>query len=113
MIAAMGNEHADVEETPGDHDQTDQTVPVTDSHTFGARKSHSATNDTQTSEDNGGSKGSGIVRRCLHQLSRQTNKSIWLLAYIAIMSSWPLVGAALRYLRRRKLVKGLPGRGPK
>ncbi|XP_047962700.1 embryogenesis-associated protein EMB8-like isoform X2 [Salvia hispanica] len=113
MVAAMGNEHIDGEETPENHSQTDQTVPVTDNHVSSGRKSHFATNDAQSSEDDGGSKGSGIIQRCLHQLSRQSNKSIWLLAYIAIMSSWPLAGAALRYLHRKKLMKSLPGRGSK
>ncbi|KAG6388805.1 hypothetical protein SASPL_150241 [Salvia splendens] len=113
MVAAMGNEHTDGEETREDRDQTDQTVPVTDNHVSSGRKSQFTTNDAKTSEDNGGSKGSGIVRRCLHQVSRQSNQSIWLLAYIATMSSWPLAVAALRYLHRRKLMKSLPGRGPK
>lgn len=113
MVAAMGNEHTDGEETSEDPNQTDQTVPVTDNHVFGGRKTRCATNDSQTSRDDAGSKGQGIVRRCLHQLSRQSNKSIWLLAYIAIMSSWPVVGVALRYLHRRKVMKGLPGSGLK
>lgn len=115
MVAAMGNEHTDGEETSEenkDHDQTDRTV-VTDNHGFSGRISGFATLDAQTSEENAGLKGSGIIRRCLHQLSRQSNKSIWLLAYIAIMSSWPVVGAVLGYFYIRKSTKGLPGRRPK
>lgn len=43
------------------------------------------------------------VRRCLNQISRQNRKSIWLLALIAIVTSWPLVGSALTIIFRKKL----------
>ncbi|XP_020599761.1 embryogenesis-associated protein EMB8 isoform X3 [Phalaenopsis equestris] len=46
------------------------------------------------------------VKRCLKQLSRRSQRSIWLLAYIAVVSSWPLVGSALLLVFRNKL-KGL------
>ncbi|KAG7944026.1 hypothetical protein I3843_15G076600 [Carya illinoinensis] len=48
------------------------------------------------------------VRRCLDLLSRQNRCSIWLLAYIAIISSWPLVGSALQTVFRKKLRKFSP-----
>ncbi|KAL0387223.1 UNVERIFIED_CONTAM: hypothetical protein Sradi_2604100 [Sesamum radiatum] len=42
------------------------------------------------------------VKRCLNQLSRQNRKSLWLLAYIAILTTWPVVGSALSvFLRKR------------
>ncbi|PIN26952.1 Alpha/beta hydrolase [Handroanthus impetiginosus] len=42
------------------------------------------------------------VKRCLNQLSRQNRKSLWLLAYIAIITTWPVVGSALAvFLRKR------------
>jgi hypothetical protein len=34
--------------------------------------------------------------------------SMWLLAYIAIMTSWPLVGSALQIFFRKKLRNVLP-----
>ncbi|KAI0519636.1 hypothetical protein KFK09_007090 [Dendrobium nobile] len=43
------------------------------------------------------------MKTCLKQLSRQSQKSLWLLAYIAIVSSWPLVGSALLFVFRSKL----------
>ncbi|XVF37244.1 hypothetical protein REPUB_Repub19eG0129800 [Reevesia pubescens] len=43
------------------------------------------------------------VKRCLNHLSHQNRKSMWLLAYIAIITSWPLVGSALRIFSRKKL----------
>ncbi|KAL8114738.1 hypothetical protein AgCh_021559 [Apium graveolens] len=39
----------------------------------------------------------------LKQLSRHSRKSFWLLAYIALVTSFPLVGSALHFLFRRKL----------
>ncbi|KAI3464417.1 hypothetical protein Pfo_021080 [Paulownia fortunei] len=119
MVAAMGDEHSDAainetSEENKDHDQTNQIVSVTENHAFtSGRKSDFAANSGHTSEDGADSKGSSIVARCLYQLSRQNNKSIWLLAYIAILSTWPIVGAALGFLFKRKSKRALPGRVPK
>lgn len=49
------------------------------------------------------------IRRCFDQLSRQNTSSMWLLAYIAIVTSWPLLGSALRLFFKRKINKVLPG----
>ncbi|XP_021300122.1 embryogenesis-associated protein EMB8 isoform X2 [Herrania umbratica] len=43
------------------------------------------------------------VKRCLNHLSRQNRNSMWLLAYIAIITSWPLVGSAFHIFSRKKL----------
>lgn len=115
MVSAMGNEHIEVGEASEenkDHNHTAPTVSVADNQ---ARKPDSPTNSaqTRTSEDDAGLKGSGMIQRCLHQITRQSNKSIWLLAYIAIISSWPVVGAALGFFYRRKMKNALLGRGPK
>lgn len=48
------------------------------------------------------------VKRCLDLLRQQNRCSIWLLAYIAIITSWPLLGSALRLLSRKKLRNILP-----
>ncbi|EXB57388.1 hypothetical protein L484_016441 [Morus notabilis] len=48
------------------------------------------------------------VKRCLDILRRQNRYSIWLLAYIAIISSWPFLGSALRVLSRKRLRNVLP-----
>ncbi|KAK6121345.1 hypothetical protein DH2020_044917 [Rehmannia glutinosa] len=42
------------------------------------------------------------VKKCLTQLSRQNRKSLWLLAYIAIITTWPVVGSALTVFLRKK-----------
>ncbi|KAK3028252.1 hypothetical protein RJ639_037586 [Escallonia herrerae] len=43
------------------------------------------------------------IRKCMDQLSRRSKKSIWLLAYIAIITTWPLVGLALLFFSKKKL----------
>ncbi|XP_043706298.1 phospholipase ABHD3 isoform X2 [Telopea speciosissima] len=48
------------------------------------------------------------IRRCMDQLSRQNRRSMWLLAYIAIVSTWPLVGSALLVVFKKKLKNVLP-----
>lgn len=102
MVAAMGDERIDStineiipEENKHHNDQTNQIVSATENHGFANPNSK---------------RRSGIVERCLNQISRQSNKSIWLLAYIAIVSTWPIVSAALGFLFKRKLDRG---RAPK
>ncbi|KAM5562051.1 embryogenesis-associated protein EMB8 [Rosa sericea] len=49
------------------------------------------------------------VRRCLDLLSRQSRWSLWLLVYIAIVTSWPVVGSVLQIALQKKLRNVLPG----
>lgn len=49
----------------------------------------------------------GQVKRSMNQLSRQSGRSLWLLIYIAIVTTWPLLGSFLGFIFRRKL-KGVP-----
>ncbi|KAF7820058.1 embryogenesis-associated protein EMB8 [Senna tora] len=48
-------------------------------------------------------------RRYMGQLSKQNRWSIWLLVYIAVTTSWPLVGSALRLVFGKKSRGALPG----
>ncbi|TQD94904.1 hypothetical protein C1H46_019450, partial [Malus baccata] len=43
------------------------------------------------------------VRRCLDRQSRQCKWSLWLLVYVCIATSWPLVGSALKIVLQKKL----------
>lgn len=47
-------------------------------------------------------KNVGPVKISLNQISRQNRKSLWLLGYIAIITTWPLVGSALAIFFRKK-----------
>ncbi|KAI9085650.1 hypothetical protein K1719_032493 [Acacia pycnantha] len=48
-------------------------------------------------------------KRYLGQLTRHSRWSTWLLLYIAVTTSWPLVGSALRLVFGKKLKGVLPG----
>ncbi|MBA0555694.1 hypothetical protein Golob_025855, partial [Gossypium lobatum] len=40
-----------------------------------------------------------------HLLFRKNGKSVWLLVYIAIITSWPILGSALRIFSRKKKLR--------
>ncbi|XP_021760455.1 embryogenesis-associated protein EMB8-like [Chenopodium quinoa] len=50
------------------------------------------------------------IKRRLEQLTRHSGKSIWLLAYVAIVTSWPLVGSAFYFFFKRKIKNISPSR---
>jgi len=43
------------------------------------------------------------VKRCLNQLSRRSKISMWVLAYIAIITTWPILGSASPMFFKKKL----------
>lgn len=51
---------------------------------------------------------SAPLKRCIQQLSRRSKTSMWLLAYIAVMTTWPMLGPAIFLLFKRKLKNVLP-----
>lgn len=110
MVAAMGNERMDGStEESIDHDQTNHIVSENNDLT-GAVNPNFVSHAGQPSQDGADAKGSSIIARCLYQLSQHTNKSVWLLVYIAIISTWPVAGAALRFLFRRRSKGAYKGR---
>ncbi|CAK9147351.1 unnamed protein product, partial [Ilex paraguariensis] len=48
------------------------------------------------------------VKKGVDQLCRQSRKSMWLLAYIAIVTTWPVVGSALLLFFKKKFRDVLP-----
>ncbi|KAL8167042.1 hypothetical protein V2J09_008541 [Rumex salicifolius] len=52
---------------------------------------------------------SKFLTRHLSQVSRYSRSSMWLLVYISIVSSWPLVGSALYFFFKKK-IKATPRR---
>jgi hypothetical protein len=118
MVSAMCNEQNGdnmVEELPElqkTHDEKDNKIDSDvkqDGQLTGA-KDDALPGIAETSNSKNAEHHDGIspVRRCLHLLSRQNRWSMWLLAYIAIMTSWPLVGSALQIFFRKKLRNVLP-----
>ncbi|KAF6139446.1 hypothetical protein GIB67_026288 [Kingdonia uniflora] len=48
------------------------------------------------------------VKRCIDQLSKQNKRSMWLLAYIALLTTWPFLGSTLFVVFKRKFKNVLP-----
>ncbi|GMP79187.1 hypothetical protein CsSME_00034834 [Camellia sinensis var. sinensis] len=125
MVAAMGNDLVtndvveDLQEVQRSPDQeTDEAVLDSKQGELitEAKPSHTA-NTGQTSKQAAGGIKDGLsfditnpIRRCLNHLSRQNRTSMWLLGYIAIVSTWPLVGAAIRAVFNKKLRSALPAK---
>ncbi|KAL9229086.1 hypothetical protein vseg_004597 [Gypsophila vaccaria] len=112
MVAAVSSEasKAEVVEDSSEldkqtSDMSEQEEQMTD---FGSKDippvSQTLEKVSSTSGDNLRTATSHIKRR-LDQLSRHSRKSIWLLTYVAIVTSWPLVGSALFFLFKRKIQK--------
>ncbi|KAJ4823038.1 hypothetical protein Tsubulata_012358 [Turnera subulata] len=104
MLAAA----ADKEMGAKDTKNTCEILPDAGSqgHKMGT-KSGSLPEISQTSaesnQDNGKSPYAySAIKRRLNQICRQNRRSIWLLAFIALTTSWPLIGSALNVLFRRK-----------
>ncbi|CAL5095119.1 unnamed protein product [Urochloa decumbens] len=53
------------------------------------------------------------VRRSIHQITRSQGKSVWLLAYIAVVTSWPLLGALGYFLFRKRFSNSMLANKPK
>lgn len=126
MVAAAGNEHASdnhIEElTKLDkihNGNSDTWVPETeqDEHeteTKSVIEPSTVQVSKENKEDIKDAKSIDVispVRRCLNQLCRQNSRSIWLFYCIAIATSWPLVGSALRLLFGKKKLRRYPNAG--
>lgn len=48
------------------------------------------------------------IKKHLNQISRQNRKCLWLLAYIAIFTTWPVVGPVLALFLRKKIQAFIP-----
>ncbi|KAM2617183.1 hypothetical protein TB1_033615 [Malus domestica] len=116
MVAAVGNEQAmetkieDVLEPQKIHDrETNEMVPGGQDEQMIQPESHSLAEIPQSSEqvtnvqDAKPLDVTTTVRRCLDQLSRRTKWSLWLLVYVSIVTSWPLIGSALKIVLQKKL----------
>lgn len=109
MVAPLGDEETkDVVATTEEHaaqseSKRENFASEIDNCTDKQTKEETPRTSKQTATD-----AIDSVRRRVDQLSRQSRKSIWLLAYIAIMSSWPILGSALLFIFRKRLKKILP-----
>lgn len=61
-----------------------------------------------TEQESGAGHAASPMRRCIDLIIRESRRPVWLLAHIAILVTWPMVGSALRVLIARKFRKALP-----
>ncbi|XP_034675555.1 embryogenesis-associated protein EMB8-like [Vitis riparia] len=113
MVAAMGNEQTStvvgpLSEGQNIHDKSSDNEMASDSEQderMTTENSALAPNTAQTSKL--AAKPSSI-RKCLEKLSQHNRISMWLMGYIAITTSWPLVGPALQFVFKNKFKSVLP-----
>ncbi|KAF4384037.1 hypothetical protein F8388_018789 [Cannabis sativa] len=120
MVAAVGNEQTrdnlveEFSKTQKSHCENTDTVSVADQDEPGSQPESGFVSVIKeisgqaTSIQDAKPPDTTPIKRCLDLLRRQNRFSIWLLAYIAIVTSWPLLGSAVRVLSRKKLRNVLP-----
>lgn len=120
MVAASNDEQTteneeDSEVLPtNNHHQSHESIPEEEKIDQVIETDDSRRNSTaQTANLQGDAKPLDVIspfKRYLGQLSRQSRWSLWLLLYIAVTTSWPLVGSALRLVLGKKSWGVLPGK---
>ncbi|KAJ0972029.1 hypothetical protein J5N97_019988 [Dioscorea zingiberensis] len=111
MVAAVRKDDVDTESTQDpsyDHKNPENKSPETDQTQKDAVESTHPPGQNLQDSNNPGNDITSPMKSSTNKLSRQSNKSMWLLAYIAIVSTWPLVGSLLLIIFKRKLKNVLP-----
>ncbi|CAL2277155.1 unnamed protein product [Prunus armeniaca] len=120
MVAAVGNEQAKENRTEDVLEQQKTHQRKTNEMVSGEQDDHMIKPEpclaeiVQSSEQATRRKDSKPldvitpVRRCLDLLSERSRWSFWLLVYVSIVTSWPLVGSALQIVFRKKLRNAFP-----
>lgn len=107
MIAAVSNELKtdDVAEDSSDlHEQTAEMAQDSKEQLEESVPNHVPSIPEQASSTCNAAcqSATSLIKRQLDQLSRYSRRSMWFLAYVAIATSWPLVGSALYFFFKRK-----------
>ena len=107
MVAAMGNGQTSTGKEPlseghNIHDKSRDNEMASDSE----QDEHMATENSAHVPKIAAKPRS--IRKCLENISQQSKISMWLMAYIAITTSWPLVGSALQFVFKNKFRSVLP-----
>ncbi|OAY82863.1 embryogenesis-associated protein EMB8 [Ananas comosus] len=117
MVAAVSNDAAENKDSTEDQ-TTHETKPedfaaaVGEQHETGidasTNSNHCTVNSLEEKEEKGEAKNVNEaiapLRRSVNQLSRRHGRSMWLFAYIAVVSSWPLLGSLLFIVFRKKFM---------
>lgn len=116
MLAAVGNERPGTDEfqDPSElNKQTSDMIMEKQDQELRESRPNDVPSDCPTQEPMSSTcaatchSATSLIKRRLDQISRHSRKSIWLLAYVAIVSSWPLVGSAFYFFFRTKIKKSL------
>ena len=108
MVATVGNDSAAQDVTEEDVDRGESQTPLSNTPAFQQDEdlveqrredeSHSALQLVQSEQS----------EKSTRQISRRNTWSIWLLAYIAIATTWPLVGSTILTVLKKRFKRGLP-----
>ncbi|KAM3410675.1 hypothetical protein ACQJBY_002729 [Aegilops geniculata] len=137
MVAAVTNEDTNIHESLDKHKQivsemegNDVNVQQNGITSVLQDESHSAVKNTSGTEDNVPSAQGPVgsqeqreelstdkirdaiapVKKSINQLIRSQGRSVWWLAYIAVVTSWPLLGALGFFLYRKKFRNSSPAK---
>ncbi|VAH19532.1 unnamed protein product [Triticum turgidum subsp. durum] len=137
MVAAVTNEDTNTHESLDKHNQavsemegSDVNVQQNGVTSVLQDESHSAVKNTSGTEDNVPSAQGPVgsqeqreelstdkirdaiapVKKSINQLIRSQGRSVWWLAYIAVVTSWPLLGAIGFFLYRKKFRNSSPAK---
>ncbi|TYK15766.1 phospholipase ABHD3 [Cucumis melo var. makuwa] len=118
MVTAVGDEQTD--DTMQEQDAPNQeTANVTTNDEVILDKAEADEHVTKNDQperyeekDPNPTQATTLVRRCTDCLARRSSKSFWLLAYIAIVTTWPMVRPALSLLFKKRYRNPAPG-GPR
>ncbi|KAM3404288.1 hypothetical protein ACQJBY_007404 [Aegilops geniculata] len=139
MVAAVTNEDTNIHESLDKHKQIVSEMEGSDGRVNVQQngitsvlqdESHSAVKNTSGTEDNVPSAQGPVgsqeqreelstdkirdaiapVKKSINQLIRSQGRSVWWLAYIAVVTSWPLLGALGFFLYRKKFRNSSPAK---
>lgn len=137
MVAAVTNEDTNIHESLDKHKQivsemegSDVNVQQNGITSVLQDESHSAVKNTRGTEDNVPSAQGPVgsqeqreelstdkirdaiapVKKSINQLIRSQGRSVWWLAYIAVVTSWPLLGTLGFFLYRKKFRNSSPAK---
>lgn len=123
MVAPVTNDGPGNDDSPSNHtvdevelsdkmgvkQQNEESIEKHNEHASGVESKSPAGSANHQGEDTYSNKLHEVitpVKRSINQLTRYQGRSVWLLAYIAFVTSWPLLGS-LAFITFRKKFRNL------
>lgn len=103
-VVSVRNESLDQNEKPEDSDTNNDDNNDDKVEEIGNKTAeHASTGARDDDHNSSGDSGGGIdIKKCLNQLTRCYRNKMWLLAYLAIGSSWPVLRWVYRLILKNK-----------